>query len=231
MKLKELLYHFIGLLYPSICCACGESLNIGEEVICLKCLYHLPRTKLHLERDNKLEKRFWGKVAFERVSAFYYFEKGSDYQKIIHQLKYKDGKDIGYTLAKYAASELIDSEDYQHFDYIIPVPLHPKKLAKRGYNQAEWIANGMSEVMKVPVEIKNLFRAIENPTQTKKSVYERWENTKGIFDIHDMALFENKRILIVDDVLTTGATLIACAEAILDKCPTAKISLFTLAAA
>lgn len=81
MKLKELLYHFIGLLYPSICCACGENLTIGEEVICLKCLYHLPKTKLHLEPENKLEKRFWGKVEIERVTAFYYFEKGSDFQK------------------------------------------------------------------------------------------------------------------------------------------------------
>ncbi len=231
MKLKELLYHFIGLLYPSICCACGENLTIGEEVICLKCLYHLPRTKLHLERENKLEKRFWGKVDIERATAFYYFEKGSDFQKIIHQLKYKDGKDIGYTIGKYAASELLDSPDFHNFDFIIPVPLHPKKMAKRGYNQAEWIAIGLSEVMNVPIETANLFRAIENPTQTKKSVYERWENTKGIFEIHDLQLFENRRILIVDDVLTTGATLIACAEAILEKCPTAKISFFTLAAA
>ena len=231
MKLKELLYHFIGLLYPSICCACGENLTIGEEVICLKCLYHLPKTKLHLEPENKLEKRFWGKVEIERVTAFYYFEKGSDFQKIIHKLKYKDGKDIGYTMGKYAGSELLDSPDFHNFDFIIPVPLHPKKMAKRGYNQAEWIAIGLSEVMNVPIETTNLFRAIENPTQTKKSVYERWENTKGIFDIHDLQLFGNSRVLIVGDGLTTGATLIACAEAVLEKCPTAKISFFTLAAA
>ena len=104
-------------------------------------------------------------------------------------------------------------------------------MAKRGYNQAECIADGLSEVMRVPVETTNLYRAIENPTQTKKSVYERWENTKGIFDIHDAQLFENKHILIVDDVLTTGSTLIACAEAVKAKCPSARISVFTLAAA
>lgn len=231
VKAKELFHHFIGLFYPNMCSACGENLTIGEEVICLKCLYHLPRTNLHLERENKIEKRFWGKVNIECATSFYYFEKGSDFQKILHKLKYKDGKEIGFTMGKYAGSELLDSPDFQQFDFIVPVPLHPKKMAKRGYNQAEWIAHGLSEVMNVPVETTNLFRAIENPTQTKKSVYERWENTKGIFDIHNLELFENKRVLIVDDVLTTGATLIACAEAILEKCPTAKISVFTLAVA
>lgn len=231
MGIKDIFNHFIGIFYPNLCCACGNNLAVGEEVICMNCLLHLPRTQLHLERDNKLEKRFWGKVEIERASAFYYFEKGSKYRTILHQLKYKDGKQIGFAIAKYAAAELLESPDFQSIDYIVPVPLHPKKMAKRGYNQAECIADGLAAVMNIPVETSNLYRAIENPTQTKKSVYERWENTKGIFDIHDAQLFENKHILIVDDVLTTGSTLIACAEAVKTKCPSARISVFTLAAA
>ena len=231
MTFKEIFGHFIGIFYPNLCCACGNNLTVGEEIICMDCLLHLPRTRLHLDRDNKLEKRFWGKVDLERATAFYYFAKGSKYRSILHQLKYKDGRDIGFVMGKYAGSELLESADFQTIDYIVPVPLHPKKMAKRGYNQAECIADGLSEVMRVPVETTNLYRAIENPTQTKKSVYERWENTKGIFDIHDAQLFENKHILIVDDVLTTGSTLIACAEAVKAKCPSARISVFTLAAA
>ncbi|NCA78969.1 MAG: ComF family protein [Sphingobacteriia bacterium] len=230
MKIKIIWHYFLDLFYPNLCCVCNESLMTGEQVVCLKCINDIPRTNFHKQPNNIIEKRFWGKVSIERATAFYFFQKGSKYQKILHLLKYKNGKEIGYIFGKYAASELIEVEDFQHFDYLVPVPLHPSKLQKRGYNQSEQIALGLSEILKSPIETQNLYRAIANPTQTKKSVYERWENTDGIFKIHDTNTFAGKHILLIDDVLTTGATLIACANAILQS-QNAKVSIFTLAVA
>lgn len=230
MTLKNVWHYFLDLFYPNLCCICKENLMSGEEVVCLKCVNDIPCTNFHKQKDNEIEKRFWGKVQIERGTAFYFFQKGSKYQKILHLLKYKNGKEIGFVFGKYAASELSESADFSHFDYLVPVPLHPSKFQKRGYNQSEQIALGLSEILNIPLETKNLFRAIANPTQTKKSVYERFENTDGIFKIHDKNVFAGKHVLLVDDVLTTGSTLIACAKAILES-PDAKVSIFTLAVA
>jgi len=230
MHFKEIFSQFIGLFYPNICAVCRQSLVIGEKMICLACLQKIPRTRLHLVKDNVIEQRFWGKVQLERVTAFYYFTKKSNFQKILHQLKYNNNRKIGVAMGKYAAVELVESEEFANFDYLVPVPLHPKKLQKRGYNQALCIAQGLAEILNGEINTENLVRVIENPTQTKKSVYERWENTKGIFAVKNPQLFENKRILLIDDVLTTGSTLIACIEAINEVC-NAKVSVFTLAVA
>ena len=230
MKIKEIINHFLGLFYPEICAVCSQNLVSGEKIICLSCLQKIPRTQLHLEKDNVIEKRFWGKAKIERATAFYYFTKKSNFQKILHQLKYKENKEIGVVMGKYAAAELVESEDFTHFDYLIPVPLHPKKLQQRGYNQAFCIAQGLAEILQAEIDTENLVRVIENPTQTKKSVYERWENTKGIFAVKNPQLLDNKRILLIDDVLTTGSTIIACIEAIHEVC-NAKVSVFALAVA
>jgi len=230
MKTKEIINHFIGIFYPDICTACSQNLMQGEKTICLSCLQKIPRTRLHLVKNNMIEQRFWGKVQLERATAFYYFTKKSKFQKILHQLKYNNNQEIGVIIGKYAAAELIESEYFANFDYLIPVPLHPKKLQKRGYNQALCIAQGLAEILKGEIDTENLVRVIENPTQTKKSTYERWENTKGIFAVKKPQIFENKRILLIDDVLTTGSTLIACVEAIHNVCE-AKVSVFTLAVA
>jgi ComF family protein len=230
MKFYEVLKNFIGLFYPEICSVCSQNLMKGEEVICLSCLQKIPRTRLHLERDNAIEQRFWGKAQVERATAFYFFTKKSKFQKILHQLKYRNNKEIGFVMGKYAAAELVESEDFRQFDYIVPVPLHPNKLRKRGYNQSLCIAQGLAKILDCNIDTRNLVRTVETSTQTKKSVYERWTNTKGIFEVNNPQLFENKRILLVDDVITTGSTLIACVEAIHEVC-NAKVSVFTLAAA
>jgi len=220
----------LNLMYPDLCVVCGANLHKNEKHLCLNCLNEIPKTNFHLQVDNPIEKKFWGKVPIFRGTAFFYFQKGSHFQKILHALKYKNNKEIGKVLGKYAAVELLESTDFASVDVIIPVPLHPKKFKLRGYNQSEWIGNGLSEILQKPQDTISLRRVQENTTQTKKSVFERYENTEGIFEVIDFNALEAKHVLLVDDVLTTGSTLEACIKALL-KIPQIKVSVFTLAVA
>ncbi|MDD2799458.1 MAG: ComF family protein [Bacteroidales bacterium] len=218
------------LLFPETCVLCGKSLIESEDIICLHCLYRLPRTNFHNDRENRVEKRFFGKIAVEQASSLFYFNKGSDFRHLIHLLKYKDRQDVGETLGRYAARELLQQGAFSDIDCIIPIPLHKKKERKRGYNQAECIAKGMSEVLKKPVELNGVHRVKANNTQTRKSVLQRWQNVQEIFELKDATLLQGKHILLIDDVLTTGATMEACAVVLL-QVDGVKISLFTLAVA
>ena len=229
MKNKPLA-DFFNLMYPNLCLVCGENLNRNELHLCLKCLHEIPKTNYHLLADNPIEKRFWGKVPIFRGTAFFFFQKGSPFQKLLHLLKYKGNKDLGKFLGKYAAVDLLDTDDFSSIDVIIPVPLHPKKYKTRGYNQSEWIGNGLSEILGKPQDTNTLIRVRENTTQTKKSVFERYENTDGIFELSNINNLTGKHVLLVDDVLTTGSTLEACIQALLET-KDIKISIFTLAVA
>ena len=228
--MKSLFTDLLNLVYPNLCLICGESLVRGEEMICLSCLRNIPKTNYHLEVDNTVEKRFWGKVPIYRGTSFFFFHKGSPFQKLLHALKYRDNKEIGFIAGKFAALDLLESDDFRTIDVIVPVPLHPKKFHKRGYNQSEWIANGLAKVLEKPVDSTHLIRIRENTTQTKKSVFERYKNTAGIFALTDLTVFQHKHVLLVDDVLTTGATLEACMQTLMDT-GYIKISVFTLAIA
>ncbi|MDD3321195.1 MAG: ComF family protein [Paludibacter sp.] len=221
---------FFDLFFPNVCLVCGENLIKNEQHICMSCLHEIPKTNFHLLQDNPIEKKFWGKVNVYRGTSFFFFQKGSPFQKLLHALKYKGNKEIGEVLGKYAAADLLESVDFSTVDVIIPVPLHPKKFAKRGYNQSEWIGKGISDIFEKPMDTKTLIRIRENTTQTKKTVYERYENTEGIFDVNDKNTYAGKHILLIDDVLTTGSTLEACIKA-LTKITNVKISIFTLAVA
>jgi len=221
---------FFNLMYPDLCLVCGESLLQNEQHLCLNCLYNIPKTNFHLQNANPIEKRFWGKVPIYRGTAFFFFQKGSAFQKLLHSLKYKGNKEVGQVLGKYAAVDLLDSEDFASIDVIIPVPLHAKKLEKRGYNQSEWIGNGLSEILNIPQDVTTLYRVKENVTQTRKSVFERYENTEGIFELKDKNALIGKHILLVDDVLTTGSTLEACVR-VLIEIDDVKVSIFALAVA
>ena len=223
------LHDFIALFYPNLCVGCERNLYRDEKHLCLNCLTQLPRTNYHQVKENVIEKRFYGRVEIEYASTFLYFEKEIITQKLLHEIKYRGRKELGERLGALFGSQLADSR-FNEADMIIPVPLHPNKLRVRGYNQSEWIAKGIAKKMQKPLENNVLKRIIENPTQTSKGVYERWENTAGIFESENTEFIENKHLLLVDDVLTTGSTLEACIIP-LKRILGVKISIAALAAA
>jgi len=215
MKLPGFIHDFIALLYPRVCAACGNSLFRNEEIICTFCLYHLPKTNYHLMADSPLDKVFWGRVPLANTAALYNFQKQSKVQHLIHQLKYKGRKDVGIYLGRLLGNDLRVSEAFQDVVKVIPVPLHPGKLRRRGYNQSEQIALGLAKAMNIEMDATSFIRTIDTETQTRKSRFARWENVKGIFKVTAPEQLANRHILLVDDVITTGATLESAANMLL----------------
>jgi len=228
--LKSLFNDFISLIYPRTCAACGNTLFRHEKIVCSHCLVHLPKTFFHKDQNNPLFQLFWGKVPIEMIASFYFFNKGNKVQNLIHLLKYKNRPDIGVYIGQRYGIELIKSEKLSDLDIIIPVPLHDSKLRIRGYNQAEKFALGLSRTMKIPVDTTSFIRNTATETQTKKSKLERWENVRNKFSVTNTDLLKEKHILLVDDVITTGATLEACAQILLQT-PGVRISLASIAVA
>lgn len=227
---KEYLSDFISLFYPSVCASCGSDLMKGEEVICLNCLYHLPQTHFDAERNNPMEKHFWGRVNLIRATALYLFQKGNKVQHLVHQLKYNGRTEIGVKLGKILGRKLLDSNEFSAIDVIIPVPLHPAREQTRGYNQSDFFAKGISEEMQIPWSRKILYRSAFRQSQTRKSRFERWKNVENIFQLSDKAEINNKHILLVDDVMTTGSTIESCAKA-LQQAENVSVSVATIASA
>ena len=205
----------LNLLYPRLCAGCGEPLIKGENHVCLRCLYHMHRTNFHNERNNRIEQLFWGKVKVEYATAYSFYNKDSKLQRMIFKLKYHGEKEIGMVLGFEMGLDLKHSV-FAEIDSIIPIPLHPKRQKKRGYNQAEWIAMGVGKAMDRPVDIVSVRRAIATETQTKKGRFERWQNVENIFEVADAEILKNKHVLIVDDVITTGSTIEALLQTILE---------------
>lgn len=216
LLIKDWLYSFISLLFPRCCVVCGRPLAKGEECICAMCNINLPRTNYHLQKDNQVEQLFWGKIPLERATSFFFYRKGSDFRQILHQLKYGGQKEIGAIMGRYMASELTVSGFFEGIDVIIPVPLHKRKQRIRGYNQSEWIARGISAVTGICIDTEVIVRRKHTDTQTRKSTFERWENVDGIFELHHAESLKGKHLLVVDDVLTTGATTVACASRLME---------------
>lgn len=204
----------MSLVYPKVCGGCGGYLVKGESEICTQCRYDLSKTGFHLVQDNEAEKLFWNKVPVTRATAYCYFHKGGIAQQMLHNLKYRGAKALGVEMGRLVGGE-IKGSPVADVDYIVPVPLHPSKLKKRKYNQAEMIANGISSVIGVPVDITTLIRVRENVTQTHKNISERYENSLNLFGITESRILEGKRVMIVDDVMTTGATLEASTRELL----------------
>jgi ComF family protein len=218
----------ISLLYPEICNACGKPLHKHESLICNYCKVKLPITNFHLQQENPIEKIFWGRVPVEKAGAFLYFHKGNRVQQLMHNFKYKGKKEIGVLIGSIYGQELSKSNTFSDADLIIPVPLHPSKLKKRGYNQSEYFAQGISNITKIPYNSNILLRTVASSTQTKKNRFERWQNVETIFNVVDSDLIANKHIILVDDVITTGATIEACTYTLLKAAP-CKVSFLALA--
>lgn len=214
MKVKTLFEDFISIFYPRLCAACDNILDKGEEVICLECKYSLPETDFHLNKGNPLEKMFWGKVRIETAVAYYYYSKKGRVQKLIHNLKYHGHKEVGLFLGKEYGKLLKENEAFKNIDVIIPVPLHEKKEGKRGYNQSEYFAKGLSEAMKKPIDVRSLVRIIDSESQTKKKGYAKYLNVKGAFKTINEDTLNDKHVLLVDDVITKGSTIEESANAL-----------------
>ena len=199
--------------FPRYCVVCGKRLLLGEEHLCLDCLCVLPRIRFRNLENNEIAKLLWGKMPIERASAFLYYSKGGDVRELLFQLKYYGNQKIGYFMGRCMAKELISTGFFGGIDGIIPVPLHDKKRKSRGYNQSELLAEGISSVVRIPLLKDVLRRKQYTETQTHKSNYERWNNVLDVFEGVSFERLSNKHVLLVDDVLTTGATLVACADA------------------
>lgn len=190
----------------------------------------MPKTNLHQQPDNLMEQRLWGKVPIERATALFYFQKGSAYQQLIHDLKYRGNEKLGRYLGQLGAIDLLECVDFATIDAIVPVPLSRQKEYKRGYNQSLSICTGLAEVLKRPLCKGNLRRMREKSSQTQKSTYERFVNMAGLFELAQPDDLFGQHILLVDDVLTTGSTIEACAKTLLEV-KGVRVSVFTLALA
>lgn len=228
--MKTIFNDILNFIFPHLCTICKSKLADVERHICLDCLLQLPKTNNWDEQDNKLEQFFAGRFPFERIASFTHFVKGGSIQQIIHELKYKDNPEIGLFIGELCGEELAESDFIKGIDYIVPVPLHPKRQKQRGYNQSLEVAKGISKKTHIPIDGKTLIRTVNNQSQTKNSRFDRWKNVENIFTVTNPDMFKRKHILLIDDVITTGSTLESCAKEIL-KCHASKLSIFALASA
>lgn len=230
VDLKRLWNDLLDLFYPNSCCACALPLVGNEEVICTNCRLSLPRSHSHLIEIPELTNKFAGKVLANSVYTFLKFEKQGKVQRLLHQLKYKNRPDVGQALGRLYGQELRMANVNEQLDLLLPVPLHRRKLAQRGYNQSDTIAEGLSETLTVDWSATILKRSKFTSTQTRKTRMERFENVSGIFEVTAPERIKGKRIGIVDDVVTTGSTLESAINELLQN-GAKEVSVITLAAA
>lgn len=220
------LFHFF---YPHNCIGCGSDVIENKNLLCLECINDLPHTHFAMHANNPLEKKFWGRIALTSAMSEFYFSKDSIIQNMIHELKYRGNKKAGHYFGNLMGKSLLNSNRF-NVDVIIPLPLFERKERMRGYNQSEIICNGIAKIINKPMIKNNVIRKVFTETQTKKHRLERWKNVQDIFCVTNTPQLEGKHILLVDDIITTGATLDACGTEIL-KVKDVKLSIATLAMA
>ncbi len=221
---------FLHLLYPELCVACGKDLPTTGGCFCLSCQLKIAPADMYKVGENEFTDRFWGRMDIAGGAAMYFFSRKSPVQRALHQLKYHNKPEIGVKIGREFGRRLKSAEPFRSVDAIVPVPLHPKKERLRGYNQSAMFAKGLSDSMNIPILYKALMRQIFTETQTRKKRMERFQNVGEVFAVKNAASLEGKHILLVDDVLTTGATLETCGQAILAVRDT-RLSLATIAIA
>lgn len=203
----------LDLISPRTCVVCGQRLSVSEETICSKCNLHLPRTGFQQDPyENMMAKMFWGQIPIERATALIYYEPHAETANILYELKYKNHPEIGEVVGRLMARELQMSNFFEGIDGIIPVPLAKKRQRQRGYNQSHELAKGISEITGLPIYNKVVRRTVFEGSQTSLGRWERNENVEQVFELKDAPTVQGKHLLIVDDVVTTGATIIACAK-------------------
>lgn len=215
--LQSYLSDFVSLIYPQLCLACGDNLIHQEKTLCTSCLYSLPYADFYKYPDNKIARQFWGRVTVKHALAIWLFNKGGHLQHLIHQLKYNRKKEAGYLLGELAGKRLTQTSWFSQPDAIIPVPVHPAKKAIRGYNQSEILSKGIGGIINVPVLTDVLLRPGKAKSQTTQTRYERYINMRNQFMVKNEELIAGKHVLLVDDIITTGATLEACIETLLKR--------------
>jgi ComF family protein len=218
----------LNLFYPEVCAACGNGLFTGERAICTVCRAFLPKTGFETVAGNSVEKQFWGKVQIHAATALYHFNKGEKVQHLIHRLKYKGDQEVGREAGRILGSSLKSSPLFAGISCVVPVPLHRERLRTRGYNQSQAFAEGIAELLGVEARPDLLVRARASNSQTRKSRYERWENVGNAFTAGREEALKDLHVLLVDDVITTGSTLSACAEAVLNA-GAARVSIASIA--
>lgn len=226
--LSSLLKDFKSLIFPPICPVCREIIE-GDDWLCSMCRMTAPLTGFWNDIDNQITHKIWGLIPVVNASSFIYFVDKSGWRNLIHNFKYRGAWGQAEKMGVWYGGYLKDSGIYEDVDLVIPIPLHVRKLIKRGYNQSEYIAKGIAAELDVKMDCKSVIRSRNNKSQTQSYRGDRWDNVKGVFSIKDKKALENRHILLVDDVFTTGATVISCVEAILKVVPNCRISIAVLA--
>lgn len=221
-------HRVLDLIFPRLCVVCGQRLTVSEEAICARCNLHLPRTGFWQDPyENEMAKLFWHQIPIGRAAALFFYEAHSETANILYELKYKNHPEIGEVMGRLMAKELQPSGFFDGIDGIVPIPLAKKRQRQRGYNQSLEIARGISEIAGLPIYNKVARRSVFEGSQTSKGRWERNENVEHVFELKDAAAIQGKHLLVVDDVVTTGATVIACAKE-LCKADSVRISVLAL---